>query len=528
MTSIQFHISGMRCASCVSHVEHGLKAVPGVAEAAVNLATEQAKVVYDPNKSDVTTLVQAVRSAGYEATLQQPLPVSPPNTQPPTAPTSHAEHHHHSDAAFQPSGGWPWHLIGGAILAVPIVLLGMGFHTQTSAWIQLALATPIQILLGWPFYRGAFKAARHGRADMDTLVVLGTTVAFVYSVTATVMGSMAVHHGVYFDTPVVILVLIGLGKWLEARARGSAAAAIRGLMDLQPAQATVLRDGQEHVLPVGEVRPGDLLLVRPGQRIPVDGSVVEGHSAVDQSLVTGESMPVEIGPGDAVIGGTINQAGALRFRATRTGKDMFLAQIAQLVEDAQASKAQIQRLADAVAGVFVPAVMVIALATLLTWGLSSRGGESWLTGMNAMVAVLIVACPCALGLATPTAIMVGTGLGARQGILIKDAAALERAGRLTCVVLDKTGTLTLGQPSVAVVEPVPGFGPAVGAQPNPGVGGRGRAAQRASAGSGHRRRSEIARAGAGAGMHVSEHHRRGSAGACGRSPGHRGPPRLAG
>ncbi|MCX5662759.1 MAG: heavy metal translocating P-type ATPase [Planctomycetota bacterium] len=478
MATIQLHVGGMNCASCVSHVERGLKRVPGVSEALVNLAMQRAAVTYDEKAADVPALIAAVRDAGYEASVEERQPrqerlvnvsIGSPSREPSAAgqhhaastPVSESVHDHAAhDHASHESSGPPWLLIAAAILAAPIVVLGMGLwpsgsaaagasdaHGMSShgsnaqAWIQLLLATPIQLLLGWPFYRGAIKAARHLRADMDTLVALGTSVAFVYSVAVTLRGGSMV----YFDTAAVILVLIGLGKLLEARARGSAAAAIRGLMDLQPAQATLLRDGRESAVPVGQVRPGDELLVRPGERVPVDGVVTRGQSAVDQALVTGESMPVEVGPGDAVIGGTINQAGAFQFRATNTGERMLLAQIAKLVEDAQASKSDVQRLADTVAGVFVPAVMAIALATLLVWGL---GGGHWIEGMNAMVAVLIVACPCALGLATPTAIMVGTGLGARMGILIKDAAALERAGKLTHVVLDKTGTLTSGRPSV--------------------------------------------------------------------------------
>ncbi len=327
-------------------------------------------------------------------------------------------------------------------------------------WTQLVLATVVQALLGWPFYRGALKSLRHGRAEMDTLVAMGTTVAWAYSVAQVVTAHFTAGHAdVYFETAVMILVLVGLGRRLEARARSSAAEAIRGLMALSPPTAVVIRDGSERTIPAAEVRVGDVVLVRPGQTVPVDGTIIEGRSEIDQSIMTGESVPVTVGEGDTVIGGTVNQGGAFTFRARRTGRRTVLAQIVRLVEQAQGSKAKIQRLADAVAGVFVPIVIAIAVAALLAWGLL---GSSWPTGVYAMIAVLIVACPCALGLATPAAIMVGTGLGARHGILIKDAAAFERAGKLTHVILDKTGTLTKGKPQVTdllLTDPPPVLAP---------------------------------------------------------------------
>ncbi|MCE9590125.1 MAG: heavy metal translocating P-type ATPase [Planctomycetes bacterium] len=438
MTTTNLKIRGMHCASCVSHVEKSLRAVPGVSAATVNLATERASVSYDA-PAGVDELVTAVKRAGYEAEPAD-QPVAPTGDAHTHAP-AHVHAHHHGGDEAPASMLW---LIPAVALAAPIMVLHMAFHDwPPGAWVQFALATPIQIWLGWPFYKGAARAAMHGRTDMDTLVALGTTVAFAYSVRLLFSGG----HEVYFDTSAVILVLIGLGKHLEARARSSAASAIRGLMQLQPAHATVVRSGVESEIPVDDLRKGDLLLVRPGQRIPVDGELTDGASAVDASLITGESVPVEVTAGSRVIGGTLNHTGAFHMKATATGRDTTLAHIVALVESAQTSKAAVQRVADAVAGVFVPVVLVIAAATFVAWGLHS----GWPAAVRPMIAVLIVACPCALGLATPAAIMVGTGIGARRGILIKDAAAFERAGRLTHVILDKTGTLTLGRPGVTDV-----------------------------------------------------------------------------
>jgi Cu+-exporting ATPase len=438
MTTTTLQVQGMRCAGCVQSVEKELLRVPGVAQASVNLATGQATVRHDPAHADVSALVTAIASAGYTAMS-------------PAADGSHAHGPHDG-----PDSWLERHqvavLIVAALLALPVMVLSMITHdpSRTSVLWQWALATPIQVVLGWRFYVGAIKALRHGRADMDTLVALGTTVAYGASALEAFRGG---NH-VYFDTAAVILVLISLGKWLEHRARGSAAAAIRDLAQLQPTEATVVRDGREVLVPIAQLSVGDVVQVRPGQRLAADGEVVEGESSVDESMVTGESMPVDVKPGQRVIGGTINLTGALRFQVTRTGTRTLLAQVIELVKQAQGSKARVQRIADAVAGVFVPAVLVVALLTLLAWGFIPAGGDGWARGMQAMIAVLIIACPCALGLATPTAIMVGTGLGARHGILIKDASALERAGKITHVILDKTGTLTLGRPAVRKVQPV--------------------------------------------------------------------------
>ncbi len=438
----KLNIKGMNCASCVSHVERALIGVEGVASASVNLATEDAAVHWRDGEGSIDTLIQAVRDAGFEASEASRL-------------LAHDEqgdmsHVHHPDAK------WRWRVIVGLGLAVPCLVLGMTWKTSVSAWIQFALAMPIQLWVASPFYIGAWRSVRRRRPDMDTLVALGSSVAFAYSVflllqaslapPASSVGDAALH--VYFETAAMIVALIALGKWLEARARSSAAGAVAELMDLQPNEVTVVRKDREQTIPAREVVIGDVILVKPGQRIPVDGRIESGASAVDQSMLTGEPMPVSVGPGDDVVGGTLNQTGSFRFRATVVGEETVLAQIVEMVREAQTSKARVQRVADRVAGWFVQAVMLVALVTLLGWGFLGGGDAPWQDGLFAMIAVLIVACPCAMGLAVPAAIMVGTGLGAREGILIKDAAAFERAGKLTHIVLDKTGTITMGTPSV--------------------------------------------------------------------------------
>ena len=429
MSTTTLKIIGMRCAGCVSSVEKSLASVPGVRSASVNLATGEAQVEHE--SGDAGPLVRAVEQAGYKAA---------PAGEDDDEPEGHA--HHHQGNGQNLTKRW---IIWGvcAVLAAGVMVLHFN-HAAWSQWLQLVLTAPIQVILGWPFYRGAFKAAIRFRADMDTLVALGTSVAFGYSIVAIFLG----HEHVYFDTAAMILVLIGLGKLLEERARAGAMSAIVGLVNLQPREATVFRQNRPMTILVKDVVPGDVVMVRPGQRVPVDGVVVEGESTIDTSMVTGEAEPVEVGPESNVIGGTLNQTGAFRMRALRTGKETMLAQIVKLVRDAQASKADVQRIADKVAGVFVPVVLVVALQTFALWWYAQG---NWQAGLMPTIAVLIVACPCALGLATPMAIMVGTGLGARYGILIKDAAALERAGKLTHVIRDKTGTLTRGRFAVSDV-----------------------------------------------------------------------------
>jgi Cu+-exporting ATPase len=323
----------------------------------------------------------------------------------------------------------------------------MWFEFAGRPWVLLALATPVQIVLGWQYYINSFKALRAGSATMDVLIAMGSTAAYVLSIYN--LGVGAEHF--YFDGAAMILTLITLGRWMEARARGRTSEAIRALMELAPDEATVIREGEEVVIPAADVQPGDTVLVRPGERIPVDGEITEGHSTVDESMITGESVPVEKAEGDEVIGATVNLAGSFRFEATRVGSETALQQIVRLVREAQATKPPIQRIADAVAAYFVPAVIVVALITVAAWVLTGRG---WEPALIAATSVLVIACPCALGLATPTAVTVGTGVGAEHGILIREAAALETAGQLTAIIFDKTGTLTVGEPGVTDVIPV--------------------------------------------------------------------------
>jgi Cu+-exporting ATPase len=344
----------------------------------------------------------------------------------------------------------------GVVFALPLFLLSMGrdfgllgewAHAPWVNWFFLALATPVQFYVGYDYYAGGFKSLRAGSANMDVLVAMGSSAAYFYSLAVLLFPGIGGH--VYFETSAVIITLIKLGKMLEARAKGRTSEAIKKLMGLRPKTARVIRDGIEQDVPVESVAHGDALVVRPGERLPVDGVVLEGHSAVDESMLTGESLPVDKRPGDEVVGGTINRQGLLKFEATRVGSQTALAQIIRLVEEAQGSKAPIQRLADRVSAIFVPAVLALAAATFLAWLVL---GDVGLTqSMIYMVAVLVIACPCALGLATPTAIMVGTGKGAEHGVLLKNSEALERAHQLEVVVLDKTGTITRGEPSVTDV-----------------------------------------------------------------------------
>jgi Cu+-exporting ATPase len=444
------NIGGMTCASCVTTVEHALQGVPGVVEAAVNLATEKATVEYVPGVAGLEQFRRAVQEAGYrvEEIAGEDLDAS------------HELERLSKVKEIQAlKRRWVFSAIIGGLLFLGTFdlfpwmhsLMGLGFYP----FLLWALATPVQFWAGWGFYTSGLGALRHRTANMHTLIALGTTVAYGYSVAVVLIDALApqalagsgIQTAVYFDTSAIIIALILLGRYLEARAKGRTSEAIRRLMGLRPSTARVVRDGQEVDLPVAEVVPGDVILVRPGEKIPVDGQVVDGHSAVDESMLTGESMPVEKVPGQLVFGATLNKTGAFRFRATKVGRDTVLAQIIRLVEEAQGSKAPIQRLADQVSAYFVPAVVGIALAAFLFWLL--LGPAPALTYATlVLVAVLIIACPCALGLATPTAIIVGTGKGAEQGVLIRSAQALEIAHRVNTVVLDKTGTLTAGQPVV--------------------------------------------------------------------------------
>ncbi|MDI6857978.1 MAG: heavy metal translocating P-type ATPase [Dehalococcoidia bacterium] len=434
-------IEGMHCASCVLRVEESLRAVPGVCDVAVNLATEQATVRYDP-ATPAESLYRAIERAGYR-----------PRPQTLATPEAQAEARAREERSL-----WRKFLFAGVTGALLLLLsqfqripllsdLPMGAVNVAS----FLLATPVQFWAGWQFYTGAWGRARHFSADMNTLIAVGTSAAYFYSVFATfapgLFESADLTADVYYDTAAVIIALILMGRHLEAKAKGRTSAAIRRLIGLQARTARVLRNGQETDVPVEDVIVGDIVVVRPGEKIPVDGVVLEGRSAVDESMITGESIPVEKNAGDEVIGATINKTGSFRFRAERVGKDSVLAQIVHLVEEAQGSKAPIQRLADVVAGYFVPAVIGVAAATFVIWAIWGPAPALTFALLNA-VAVLIIACPCALGLATPTAIMVGTGKGAENGILIRGGEALETAYKIDAVILDKTGTVTSGAPAL--------------------------------------------------------------------------------
>jgi Cu+-exporting ATPase len=437
-------LGGMHCASCVSTIERALTGAEGVEAASVNLAAERASVTYDPRKTNLHELITAVEGVGYSAREETG-----------ERGTDRAEEQERrARRELQLLGvKFVFSAAVGALLLV-LAFAWSPFGERASMWVMLVLATPVQFWAGWQFYTGAWKVARHGSADMNTLIAVGTSAAYLYSLVATVAPGVFESVGqlpdVYFDTAAVIIALILLGRLLEARAKAGTTEAIKKLIGLQPRTARIVRDGDELEIPVDEVLEGDEVLVRPGEKVPVDGIVLEGHSTIDGSMLTGESVPVEKAPGDEVIGATVNKAGSFRFRATRVGKDTALAQIIRLVEEAQGSKAPIQRIADLVSARFVPAVIGVAIATLAVWLVT---GSTFASAMLAFVAVLIIACPCALGLATPTAIMVGTGRGAEMGILVRGAEALETARKLDTVVLDKTGTLTRGEPKVTDVVP---------------------------------------------------------------------------
>jgi Cu+-exporting ATPase len=415
---VDMPVSGMTCAACARAIERTLAATTGVARANVNLATNTATVEYDPTRVTVRDFVNAIEDIGYG------VPERPP-----------AE-----DAAER---GYRRRFVIAAVFAAPVLVLGMShglWHVPYSNWIQLALTAPVIFYAGAPFYAAAWKSAIHRAANMNTLISLGTGAAFLYSLWQTLRGG----HEVYYEAAATIIALILLGRTLEARARGRASEAIRRLMDLQPPVARVLREGREVELPIEEVRTGELLVVRPGERIAVDGVVVSGQSAIEESMLTGESMPVDKGPGATVFAGTINQAGVLRYQATKVGRGTVLQQMIAMVKQAQGSRAPVARLADVVSAWFTVAVLAIAAVTFTAWILVAP----FATAMVNAVAVLIIACPCALGLATPTAIMVATGNGAERGILIKGGESLEMAQHIDTVVLDKTGTITQGKPQV--------------------------------------------------------------------------------
>jgi len=477
-------IEGMSCASCAMRVEKGLTKLPGVFSATVNLATEQAAVSYASDKTTVEQMVQKVEALGYKATLLVPqelqlkadMHVSVRDVERPFAPSQQEERSQRGEASLRRRRNT---LIIGFILTIPVVILSMFFMNRFLGenFLLLLLTTPVWLWIGWDFHRNALKALRHGSATMDTLVSLGSTASYLLSAAATIFPHL-INTMTSYDSTVLIVTLIYLGKYLEARAKGQANEAIRKLAGLQARMAHVVRDGQELDMPVEQVQVDDELIVRPGEKVPVDGTVIAGSSSLDESMMTGESVPVEKGLNDPLIGATINQQGLLRMRATKVGADTMLAQIIRAVEAAQGSKAPIQRLADKISSVFVPVVLLISLLTFIGWvilglvnptlamagmrmgGVFAMGMSTynpWVSALIAAVSVLVVACPCALGLATPTAIIVGTGKGAGQGILIKGGESLERMQAIRAILLDKTGTITKGKPELTDVLVVPGM-----------------------------------------------------------------------
>lgn len=424
-------ISGMTCATCAGRVEKALSAVPGVVRAEVNLASEKASVEGIAGVLRPADLVVAVQRAGYDAELR----------------TGDVERDRQIVAAEEERlKRETWRIVAAAMLSAPLLLPMFGI--MLPGWLQLALATPVQFIIGARFYVGAWKALRAKTGNMDLLVALGTSTAYIYSLYALLAGPPGTH--LYFEAAAVVIALIMVGKWLEARAKRSTTAAIRALMSLRPERARVERGESEIEVAVAGVAVGDIVVVRPGERLPVDGFVVSGHSQVDESLLTGESLPVVKNAGDNVTGGSINGSGLLRIETVAVGEQSALSRIIALVESAQAKKAPVQRLVDRVAAVFVPVVVAVALVAFLSWWLIIG---NFTAGVLAAVAVMVIACPCSLGLATPTALMVGTGAAAKAGILIRDSEALERAHRLDTVILDKTGTVTEGKPAVTEVIP---------------------------------------------------------------------------
>ena len=508
---ITLPITGMTCANCVASVERNLKKLDGIYFANVNLSSERATVEYNPETLGIQDLLARIERTGYgvatgeadliikrlsdsndalrlEKALNQlqgviDAQVTYGNERAriqyiPTIINQAEIQQAVTAAGFQAvakGGGIEdaerkarqaeikqqrHYLSIGLLFTIPLFILAMAgdfgllpahiAHANWMPWLMLVLATPVQFYVGWQYYLGSYKALRNRTANMDVLIAMGTSAAYFYSLPI-VLGLIPGH--VYFETAAVIITLVKLGKFLEARARGQTSEAIRKLMGLQAKTARVIRNGQEMDIPAEDVLVGDTIIVRPGEKIPVDGVVVGGHSTIDESMLTGESMPVEKGPGDAIFGATLNKLGLLKFEATKVGKETALAQIIHLVEEAQGSKAPIQKMADQVSAVFVPMVLIIASVTFIVWYFLMpppvvTNTDAFTRALINMVAVLVIACPCAMGLATPTAVMVGTGKGAENGILFKSSEALERAGRITTVILDKTGTITRGQPMV--------------------------------------------------------------------------------
>jgi Cu+-exporting ATPase len=458
-------IRGMTCASCVRRVERALRAVPGVQSATVNFATEQASVTYDASLTTHDALAQAVRNAGYE--VARPRVEAAASARPEAAASTRAQAMDQDEQDEQRAIRRDFTL--AALLTMPLLVIAMshgaipGTEGVAGRWLQLALATPVVFGPGMRFLRRAWAALRHRTADMNTLVSIGALAAWAYSTVAVVAPGAFPHAGhgaqphIYFEAAAAIMTFVLLGKLLETRARKRLADAVRGLVALVPGTARRLRDDREDEVSVDALRPGDLVLVRPGERIPADGEVVRGSSAVDESMLTGESMPVDKREGAAVAGGTLNHSGSLTIRLTRTGGDTALGRIVDAVEQAQGTRAPIARLADVVSSYFVPVVIGIAAVTLLVWFALDPTAAGFATAVERFVAVLVIACPCALGLATPAAVAVGTGRGAELGILVKGGATLEAASRIDTVLLDKTGTLTTGKPALTDIVSVSGM-----------------------------------------------------------------------
>jgi P-type Cu+ transporter len=456
---IDLPVTGMTCAACAARIERSLNKAPGVAEASVNLATERAMIRFDPAVTDVDRIVGTIRDAGYDAIV-------------PARETARSIGEEDAQSRirreeYQKLTKKFWI---AAVLALPVLIIAMS-HGRIAAldfpgvrWLQFVLTTPVVFYCGAQFYRGAWAALRHRSADMNTLIALGTGAAYVYSIAALVAprvftaSAMSGMNGpmsppVYFEAAAVIIALILLGKMLEARAKGRTSEAIKRLIGLQAKTATVIRNGIETERAIEEVVPGDMIVVRPGERVPVDGIIRDGTATLDESMLTGESLPVDKAIGETVFGGTINRTGFFRFEATKVGRDTMLARIVDMVEKAQGSKAPIARLADKVSGIFTPVVLCIAIATFAMWFVLAPVETRFTLALVNFVAVLIIACPCALGLATPTAIMVGTGVGAEHGILVRSGESLETAHRISTIVLDKTGTITRGEPAVTAIVP---------------------------------------------------------------------------
>ncbi|MBD1380473.1 heavy metal translocating P-type ATPase [Metabacillus arenae] len=446
----EFDISGMTCAACANRIEKRLNKLNGVQNATVNFAIESALVEYNPDEVSIADMKEAIKKLGYQLEQKQEA--------------KGGKIDHRQKEIEKQKGKF----IFSSILSIPLLWAMVSHFEFTSfiwlpemfmnPWVQLALATPVQFLVGGQFYVGAYKALRNKSANMDVLVALGTSAAFFYSIYLSILSIGSDSHMVelYFETSAVLITLIILGKLFEAKAKGRSSEAIKKLMGLQAKTATVLRDGQELNIPIEEVITGDIVYVKPGEKVPVDGEIVEGRSALDESMITGESIPVDKTVGDGVIGSTINKNGFLKVKATKVGKDTALAQIIKVVEEAQGSKAPIQRLADGISGIFVPIVVGIAIVAFLVWYFAISPGE-FTVALEKLIAILVIACPCALGLATPTSIMAGTGRAAEYGVLFKGGEHLETTHQLNTVILDKTGTVTNGKPSLTDVIVTNGF-----------------------------------------------------------------------